>query len=124
MIYAYIRVSTDRQSVENQRYEVEIYAKNNNIKIDLFCEETMSGKIAIKHRKLGSRIKKLKKDDLLIVPELSRLGRSLLDVMETLNVQILQTDKKARWQGYTFFFKEGFCWSDISSEFIKCRLNN
>lgn len=36
----------------------------------------------------------------------------------------MKTDQKARWQGYQFYFKEGFCWSDISSEFIKCRLKN
>lgn len=36
----------------------------------------------------------------------------------------MKTDPKARWQGYGFYFKEGFCWSDISNENIKTRLNN
>jgi len=38
------------------------------------------------------------------------------------NVQFLKTDIKARYQGYTFFFKEGFCWTDINTTFLKCRL--
>ena len=37
------------------------------------------------------------------------------------NVQFLKTDPKARYQGYTFFFKEGLCWSDINTTFLKCR---
>ncbi|PAF45608.1 recombinase family protein [Helicobacter sp. 11S02629-2] len=85
MIYAYIRVSSDRQTVENQRFEIETYAKKQGLAIDEMWEETMSGKIAIDHRKLGLLRKKLKKGDLLLVPELSRLGRSLLNVMSFLN---------------------------------------
>jgi len=34
----------------------------------------------------------------------------------------LKTDPRARYQGYTFFFKEGLCWSDINTTFLKCRL--
>lgn len=37
------------------------------------------------------------------------------------NVHFLKTDSKARYQGYTFFFKEGFCWTDINTTFLKCR---
>ncbi|RAX57407.1 invertase [Helicobacter monodelphidis] len=85
MTYAYTRVSSDKQTTENQRFEIETYAKKNDIRIDEFWEETMSGKVAIDHRILGKLRKKLKKDDLLIVPELSRLGRSLLNVMAFLN---------------------------------------
>ena len=39
-----------------------------------------------------------------------------------ITVQFLKTDPKARYQGYTFFFKEGFCWTDINSTFLKARL--
>ena len=38
------------------------------------------------------------------------------------NVKQLQTDPKARWQGYKFFFREGFCWIDVNSTYLKCRL--
>lgn len=37
------------------------------------------------------------------------------------NVEILQTDPRARWQGYQFYFREGFCWSDIHTVLLKCR---
>lgn len=41
------------------------------------------------------------------------------------NVKILQTNPKARWQGYQFYFREGFCWNNVlSDEKIKCRLKD
>lgn len=40
------------------------------------------------------------------------------------NVKVLQTDPKARWQGYQFYFREGFCWSDIHTVSIKCRIKS
>lgn len=45
MIYGYIRVSTDKQTVENQRFEIIKYAKQNKLKIDEWIEETISGTI-------------------------------------------------------------------------------
>lgn len=85
MNYAYIRVSSDKQTTENQRFEIEQYCLKQNIKIDKFIDETISGKVAIDHRMLGKTIKILKEGDAILVTELSRLGRSLLDVMEKLN---------------------------------------
>jgi len=38
------------------------------------------------------------------------------------NVSYLKTDPRARYQGYSYFFKEGFCWSDINTTYLKCRL--
>lgn len=38
------------------------------------------------------------------------------------NVQFLKTDPKARYQGYTFYFREGFCWIDVNSTFLKARI--
>ena len=41
---------------------------------------------------------------------------------ESINiVQFLKTDPRARYQGYTFYFREGLCWSDINTMFLKCR---
>lgn len=85
MIYAYIRVSTDKQNTENQKFEILQWSKRNEIKINYFVQEVVSGKIAIDHRILGRLFKKLKNGDSLVVTELSRLGRSLLDIMEKLN---------------------------------------
>lgn len=86
MIYSYIRVSTDKQTIENQRFEIKAYCKDKGIKVDFWVEETMSGTVAIGNRKLAILIKKLKKGDTLIVSELSRLGRSILQVMGFLNI--------------------------------------
>lgn len=85
MIYAYIRVSTDKQTVENQRFEIEKFARIRELNIDKWISETVSGTRAAKKRKLGPLIKKLKKGDTLIASEISRLGRRLMEVMGILN---------------------------------------
>lgn len=85
MIYGYIRVSTDRQTVENQRYEVNQFCEKNILVVDRWIEETISGTKAIQERKLGKLLKKMKKEDILICSELSRLGRNLLMIMGILN---------------------------------------
>lgn len=88
MTYAYIRVSTEKQTIENQRFEINNYCENRNITLDSYVEEIMSGTIAIHQRKLGVLLQKLQKGDILIISELSRLGRSLLQVMGILNTCI------------------------------------
>lgn len=85
MIYGYIRVSTDKQTVENQRFEINQFAIKNNLVIEKWIEETISGTIEVDKRTLGKLLKKTKKDDILICSELSRLGRSLFMIMEVLN---------------------------------------
>jgi len=85
MIYAYIRVSTDKQSVENQRFEILKYADAHKLSIDQWVEETVSSKRKLTDRILGTTLKQLHKDDILIVSELSRLGRNLMEVMSILH---------------------------------------
>lgn len=85
MIYGYIRTSTDKQNNENQHYEIEQFAKNNNISIDKWIEETISSKKDLDKRKLGKLLKRIKPDDIIIASELSRLGRNLLQVMSILH---------------------------------------
>lgn len=85
MIYAYIRVSTDKQTVENQRFEIENYCRKRQIDVDQYIEETISGMKDVDKRKLGTLLKKMKKDDTLIASEISRLGRRLLEVMSILD---------------------------------------
>ncbi len=85
MIYGYIRVSTDKQTVENQRYEINQYCNRNILVVDKWIEETISGSKSISDRKLGLLLKKMKKEDVLICSELSRLGRNLLMIMGILN---------------------------------------
>lgn len=85
MIYGYIRVSTDLQTTENQRFEIVNFAKNNNFVIDKWFEETISGTKDIRERRLGKLLKVLKNDDIIIATELSRLGRNLLQIMSILH---------------------------------------
>lgn len=85
MIYGYIRVSTDKQTVENQRFEINLFCKQKEMLIDRWIDETVSGIKDIEQRKLGRLLKKMKKDDILICSELSRLGRNLLMIMSVLN---------------------------------------
>ncbi len=86
MTYGYIRVSTDKQSVENQRFEICEFCKKQNITVDSWIEETISGTIDPKKRELGRLLSDVKKDDLIICSELSRLGRSLFMIMSILNL--------------------------------------
>ena len=86
MIYGYIRVSSDKQTVENQRYEINSFCKREGIVIDGWIEETISGTRNYDKRKLGELLKKISKDDLIICAELSRLGRNLFMIMEILNI--------------------------------------
>ena len=86
MNYGYIRVSSDHQTVENQRFEIKKYCERQNIQIHGWIEETISGTKNYDKRKLGNLLKKVKKDDLIICAELSRLGRSLFMIMNILNI--------------------------------------
>lgn len=85
MIFGYIRVSTDKQTVENQRFEINRFCEQREMIIDRWIEETISGSKEVENRKLGKLLKKMKKDDVLLCSELSRLGRNLLMIMGVLN---------------------------------------
>jgi len=85
MIYGYIRVSTDRQSVENQRYEISQYCARNAMRIGRWIEEEASGVTDVENRKLGVLLCSMRKGDILMCAELSRLGRNLLMIMSILN---------------------------------------
>ncbi|MDY4831024.1 MAG: master DNA invertase Mpi family serine-type recombinase, partial [Treponema sp.] len=86
MIYGYIRVSTDKQTVENQRYEINRFMKRTGKKVDKWIEETISGTVKPENRDLGKLLKNAKKDDVIICSELSRLGRSMFMIMSILNI--------------------------------------
>lgn len=86
MIYGYIRVSSDKQTVENQRFEINNFCQREQMQIDGWIEETISGTKNYDKRELGRLLKKVQKDDLIICAELSRLGRSLFMIMEILSL--------------------------------------
>ncbi len=86
MYYGYIRVSSDKQTVENQRFEINNYCEKQGLTIDGWIEETISGTKNYTKRALGKLLKRVNKDDVIICSELSRLGRNLFMIMEILNI--------------------------------------
>lgn len=85
MNYAYIRVSTGKQDLMNQKFVIEKYCQSHGIVIDEWVEETISGTKDPDKRKLGSLIHKVSKGDKIICSEISRLGRSLFVIMDLLH---------------------------------------
>ncbi len=111
-VIGYIRVSTDKQTYKHQRFEIEEYAKNQGLKIDDWIEETISSRKALKNRKLGALLENLQEKDILITCEISRLGRSLLEVM-----RILETCLNKNCQVWTL--KENYrLGNDIQSKVL------
>ncbi|SEF93984.1 master DNA invertase Mpi family serine-type recombinase [Parabacteroides chinchillae] len=101
MVYGYVRVSTDKQSTDNQRFEIEKFIKARNMRIDSWVDETISGTKGISERQLGKLLKQIRKGDILITTELSRLGRNLMQVMSFLH-QCMERDI------IVFTVKEGY----------------
>ena len=101
MIYAYVRVSTDKQTIENQRFEITNFAKNRKLKISKWIEEIISSRKELQERAFGALLAKLKPDDVLIVSEISRMGRNLMQIMSILNLCMERQVK-------VFAIKEGY----------------
>ena len=85
MTYGYIRVSTDKQTTENQRFEIDNFAVDKHMEVEEWIEETISGTKKLNDRKFGALLQRIKKDDILIVSELSRMGRNLMQIMSILH---------------------------------------
>lgn len=81
MVVAYLRVSTGKQHLENQKNEIIRYALSQNLSIGQWIEEVVSGKTDRESRKLGKVVRGLKPGSVLIVTEISRLSRSLHEIM-------------------------------------------
>ncbi|MBP3356096.1 MAG: recombinase family protein [Rikenellaceae bacterium] len=103
MIVAYLRISTGKQHLANQQDEIRRFAESRNLTIDRWVTEVVSGKKTEKDRKLGALLKRLKTGDTLIVTEISRLSRTLTDIMsimgQCLEKEIVLHSTK---EGYTF----------------------
>ena len=111
-VISYIRKSTDKQSFEHQEYEIEQYAEKHNLKIDRWVEESISSRKELKKRQLGKLLEELQDGDILIATEISRLGRSLLEVMG-----ILQTCLEKNCQVWTI--KESYnLKNDLQSQLL------
>ena len=83
-VIGYIRVSSNKQTVQHQHFEIQQFAEHNNINVDKWVEETISSRKPLNKRKLGQLLDELQEGDILIAAEISRLGRSLLEVMRIL----------------------------------------
>ena len=86
MIIGYIRVSTEKQHIENQEDEIKRFASVNGWSIDKWVTEVVSGKRDVRLRKLGRVLKHLRRGDTLVITEVSRLSRSLTDIMEIMGI--------------------------------------
>ena len=108
----YIRVSSNKQTLEHQRFEIENFVLKEGIKIDTWVEEKISSRKALKNRKVGELLDNLQENDVLISCEISRLGRSLLEVM-----RILETCLNKNCQVWTL--KENYrLGNDIQSKVL------
>lgn len=102
---AYIRVSTERQDAENQRFEILKWTNERKLNVDEWTVETITGKGSYKNRKFGEMLNSCSSGDAIIATEMSRFGRSLLDVMSILKECVDRNIK-------VFTLKEGFELSD------------
>ncbi len=84
--YAYLRVSTIEQNTEKNKLDVLKFANSKKLGNVEFIEEQISGKANFKNRQLGALLEKMKKDDVLIVPELSRIARSITQIFEVIDI--------------------------------------
>lgn len=84
----YLRVSTNDQDLGKNKADILLLANEKHLGQVLFVEETASGKISWRKRQIANVINELNSGDVLIVSELSRLGRSMLECMEILSISI------------------------------------
>ena len=101
MTYAYIRVSTEKQTVENQRYEIMQFATLKRLTINKWFEETISATKKIEERVLSVVLRKISPNDVLIISEISRMGRNLMQIMSILH---LCMERKVK----VYAIKEGY----------------
>ncbi|ECZ8587056.1 resolvase, partial [Campylobacter coli] len=81
MNIAYIRVSTNKQELDSQKLEIMEYCHKNNIILDEILEVKISSTKSQEKRKIKDLKQRLQSGDLLIATELSRLGRSMLEII-------------------------------------------
>ena len=102
---AYLRVSTARQDAGSQRVAILEYARRQGFRIDDFIEATASARTNAKHRRLDQLMAVLEPGDRLVVGELSRLGRSLgevvalLDAIAKASVAFVAVKENIRFEG-------------------------
>lgn len=94
MIYGYVRVSKQEQSVESQKNIISRYGVEHKLMVDEWIEVEMSSRKSTKERRIDELLEKLQPNDTIIVSELSRLGRSIKETLHT--IENLVQNKKNR----------------------------
>lgn len=112
IVAAYLRVSTDKQTILNQKSAIINFCRRQDLKVTTWCTETVSGTKKESERELGSLLKKLQCGDFLIITEVSRLSRKMLNIMNIIHQSIEK--------GITIYsIKEGYKFdSSINSQVL------
>lgn len=84
--FAYLRVSTIDQNTEKNKMDVLKFVNDKKLGNVEFVEEQISGKANFKNRQLGALLERMEKGDILIVPELSRIARSITQIFEVIDI--------------------------------------
>ena len=105
--FSYLRVSTLEQNTEKNKLDILKFANSKKLGNVEFVEEQISGKANFKKRELGALLEKMQKGDVLVVPELSRIARSITQIFEVIEI--------VKEKGITLYsLKENFCSNDKS----------
>ncbi len=103
MTIGYLRVSTEKQHLANQQDEIRRFAESRNLTIDSWVTEVVSGSKHERERKLGNLLRHMKRGDTLIVTEISRLSRTLTDIMSIMGKCLKkEINLYATKEGYSF----------------------
>jgi len=105
MVFSYIRVSSDTQTIQHQKDEIQRYCALNNITIDTNIEIEISSRRNTRDRKIDELLSQLNKNDILIVTELSRLGRNTGEVINLIDI-ILKKGVEVRILKQNLFIKQ------------------
>lgn len=113
MIIGYLRVSTSKQHLANQQNEIRRFADSRNLRVDHWVTEIVSGKKKRADRKLGGLLQRMKSGDTLIVTEVSRLSRTLTDIMSIMG--------KCLEKGINLYTtKEGYSFDNTINSKVLC----
>jgi DNA invertase Pin-like site-specific DNA recombinase len=85
---AYLRVSKNTQDVTHKRQAILEFARRERLAVDDFPELNMSSRRAMKERQMDLLLTRLHPGDTLIVSELSRLGRSVGEIITTVDTWV------------------------------------
>ena len=86
MTVAYLRISTEKQHLKNQREEILRFAASRDLHVERWVTEVVSGRKSGRERKLGNALARMKRGDTLVVTELSRLSRTLTEIMSIMGM--------------------------------------